>query len=171
MEVVGHKIHPECAALWWEDQKGKIKAKAEREQKRRDRARKENLMTYSERKARAQKAVNEFIRERDYGKPCISCKAPWEQTFQAGHFRSRGAAPQLALDRRNIAGQCVRCNLHLHGNPLGFRSGLWERYGEDHVLAIESENETLKLTREELQQITIINKADAKALRRARDAA
>lgn len=140
------------------------------QEKKQDRVKREKLMTYSERKARAQKAVNEFIRERDYGKPCISCATPWEPTFQAGHFRSRGAAPQLALDRRNIAGQCIRCNLHLHGNQLSFRAGLIAREGEDHVRAVEAENEPLKLTHEELQQITIINKADAKALRKARDA-
>jgi hypothetical protein len=132
-------------------------------------ARKEKLLTYSERKAKAQKAVNEYIRARDAGKPCISCRTPWEPTFQAGHYRSRGAAPQLALDRRNIAGQCVQCNLHLHGNPIGFRAGLIERHGEDHVRALESENEPLKLTHEELQQITIINKADAKALKKEQE--
>jgi hypothetical protein len=136
--------------------------KAERVQTK---ARKEALITYSQRKAKAQKAVNEYVRIRDAGKPCISCRTPWEPTFQAGHYRSRGAAPQLALDRRNIASQCIQCNLHLHGNPIGFRAGLIERHGEDHVRAIESENEPLKLTHEELQQITIINKADAKALK------
>lgn len=136
------------------------------EEKANTKERKEKLLTYSERKARAQNAVNGYVRVRDTGKPCISCQKPWEPTFQAGHYRSRGAAPQLALDRRNVHGQCVQCNLHLHGNPIGFRAGLVERHGEAYVLEIEAENAPLKLTHEQLQQITIINKSDARALKK-----
>jgi hypothetical protein len=151
---------PICARRKVEADKKAEKAKTE--------VRKAALMTYSQRKAKTQKAVNECVRERDHGKPCISCGTPWEPTFQAGHYRSRGAAPQLALDRRNIAGQCIQCNLHLHGNPIGFRAGLVARYGISHVEAIEAENDPLKLTHEELQQIAIAGKADAKAYRKAR---
>ena len=34
-------------------------------------------------------AVHKYIRERDKGKPCISCGKPWQPTFQAGHLFSR----------------------------------------------------------------------------------
>lgn len=139
------------------------KKKAEKAQIK---ARKEAIKTYSEWKADAQKAVNEYVRLRDWGKPCISCQRPWDTTFQAGHFRSRGAAPQLALDPRNIAGQCVQCNLHKHGNQAAFRLGLVEREGVAHVEALESENEPLKLTVDELRQVKVIHKGLARELKR-----
>lgn len=129
-------------------------------------ARKEAIKTYSQWKAETQKAVNEYVRYRDWGKPCISCQRPWDATFQAGHFRSRGAAPQLALDPRNIAGQCVQCNLHKHGNQAAFRLGLVEREGVAHVEALESENEPLKLSVDELRQLKVIHKGLARELKR-----
>jgi hypothetical protein len=30
-----------------------------------------------------------YIRKRDAGNPCITCKTPWTETAQAGHFQSR----------------------------------------------------------------------------------
>lgn len=169
MEVVGHKIHPECVDAWYESQKDKLKAKKEREDKRCDRAKRESMKTLTEWKADAQKAVNEYVRYRDWGKPCISCRRPWDSTFQAGHFRSRGAAPQLALDPRNIAGQCVQCNLHKHGNQAAFRVGLVEREGVDLVEAIESENDPLKLKAEELRQLKVIYRGKARELKKEID--
>ena len=88
--------------------------------------RKEALKTWAQWHGDAQKAVNAFVRTRDAGLPCISCHTPWQETFQAGHYRSRGAAKNLALDPRNIHGQCVQCNLHRHGNGIDFRLGLVE---------------------------------------------
>jgi hypothetical protein len=129
-------------------------------------ARKEAIKTYSEWKADAQKAVNEYVRLRDQGKPCISCQKPWDATFQAGHYRSRGAAPQLALDPRNIAGQCVQCNLHKHGNQAAFRLGLIEREGVALVEALESDNDPLKLSVDELRQVKVIHKGLARELKK-----
>jgi hypothetical protein len=156
MQVV---CSPICAAR-------KVKADKAAE-KAQIKARKEAIKTYSEWKADAQKAVNEYVRLRDQGKPCISCQKPWDATFQAGHYRSRGAAPQLALDPRNIAGQCVQCNLHKHGNQAAFRLGLIEREGVAHVEAIESENEPLKLSVDELRQLKVIHKGLARELKRS----
>ena len=148
-----------CAAKLVKTEKASEKAQIK--------ARKEAIKTYSEWKADAQKAVNEYVRLRDQGKPCISCQKPWDATFQAGHYRSRGAAPQLALDPRNIAGQCVQCNLHKHGNQAAFRLGLIEREGVAHVEALESENEPLKLSVDELRQLKVIHKGLARELKRS----
>src|SRR3954468_4490237 len=91
------------------------------------RARRLALKSRSEWLDEVQKAVNAYVRERDKGLPCISCETPWEPAFQAGHFRSRGACPELRFDLDNIHGQCVRCNMHLSGNLLGYRQGLISR--------------------------------------------
>lgn len=128
---------PICASRIVKAEK-KIKNTQERAQFK---ARKEKLKSWSEWHADAQKAVNAMVRARDAGRPCISCQTPWEPTFQAGHYRSRGAAKNLALDPRNIAGQCVQCNLHRHGNGIDFRLGLIGRYGAAYVEAIEADND------------------------------
>ena len=131
-----------------------------------DRAKREGMKTVSDLKAEAQKEVNTYVRLRDHGLPCISCGKPWQDTFQAGHYRTRGAAGHLALDPRNIAGQCTQCNLHKHGNQIGFRAGLVARYGESHVDALENDNEVVKLEREELRQIKTIYRALARNLKK-----
>jgi hypothetical protein len=136
-----HVLHDECIAPWLEVQaakKERARLKKERAEKRIAR---EKLKTRSDWQADAQKAINAMVRARDAGLPCISCQAPWAPSFQAGHYRSRGAAKNLALDPRNIHGQCVQCNLHRHGNGIDFRIGLIGRYGVAFVELIEADNE------------------------------
>lgn len=103
----------------------------------------------------AQTAFNAYIRARDNGKPCISCGTPLNNEghgggFDAGHFRSRGAAPHLRFHEHNIAGQCKRCNRHMAGNVSAMRIGLIGRYGLEAVEALENDNSTHKWTRDEL---------------------
>jgi len=136
-------------------------------EKAQTKTRKEAIKTYAEWKADAQKAVNDFVRLRDSDLPCISCGRFHDGAWHAGHFRSRGAAPQLALDPRNVHRQCAPCNLYLHGNQIAYRAGLVARYGEDYVVAIESENEPLKLTIDELRQIKVIYRAKLRDLKKA----
>jgi len=61
----------------------------------------------------AQTQFNRYIRLRDAGKPCISCKEPLPNDisrFDAGHFRTRASCPELRFDERNVYGQCRPCN-------------------------------------------------------------
>ena len=135
-----------------------------------DKAKRDSLKSHSEVKAEAQTAVNAYVLLRDAGLPCISCGRMHEGAWHAGHYRSRGAAPQLALDPRNVHRQCAPCNLYLHGNQINYRLGLIARYGVDYVDAIESENEPLKLTVEELRQIKTIYRAKARELKKEKQA-
>ena len=98
-----------------------------------------------------QKAVNGYVRARDRCKPCISCDAPWEPLFQAGHYLSRGARPELRFDVDNIHGQCVRCNMHLHGNQAMFRVGLVKRKGLAVVEDLEGPHPQAKWSVDELK--------------------
>ncbi len=98
-----------------------------------------------------QKAVNAYVRVRDRYKPCISCGCPWEPMFQAGHFLSRGAHPELRFNLDNIHGQCVRDNMYLSGNLLGYRKGLIERIGLERVEALEGPHEPAKWSIDELK--------------------
>jgi len=69
-----------------------------------------------------------FIRNRDEGKPCVSCGK--YTTLQAGHFYSAGHYPALRFDPDNVHGQCKRCNYFLHGNPIEYEKTLIHRIGE-----------------------------------------
>ena len=76
-------------------------------------------------------AVHKYIRERDKGKPCISCGKPWQPTFQAGHLFSRKQYGGLKYHLDNIHGQCEYCNLRLEGNVTEYTLRLPERIGSD----------------------------------------
>ncbi|WP_374520353.1 recombination protein NinG [Hydrogenophaga sp.] len=123
---------PKCALAVAKDHR-----KAEKENIRK---RKAAVKTNGQKKAEAQRAVNAFVRARDANLACISCGRMHEGAWHAGHFRSRGSAPHLALDPRNIHRQCAPCNLFLHGNLIGFRAGLISRYGEDFVKELEADH-------------------------------
>lgn len=105
-------------------------------------ARKEKLKTNGQRKAEAQAAINRWIvHVRDANLPCISCGRHHQGMYHAGHYRSRGSSPHLALDPRNLHKQCAPCNMHLHGNLIAYRAGLIARHGVGFVELLEADNE------------------------------
>ncbi|HET8689032.1 MAG TPA: recombination protein NinG, partial [Methanosarcina sp.] len=61
--------------------------------------------------------------------------------------------PMLRFDERNIYGQCIQCNLHFHGNLLGFRKGILERDGESMVEFLEGNHEPANWTIDDLKSI------------------
>lgn len=125
--------------------------KAERETTKR---RKAELKTNGQRKAEAQRALNFWIvHVRDKDQPCISCGRHHQGAYHAGHFRSRGSAPHLALDPRNLAKQCAPCNLYQHGNLIGFRQGLIERHGEAFVTDLEADQTPRHYTGDDYDEI------------------
>lgn len=135
----------------------------ERQQKKEIRQKKEALKTKSDWVKEAQKAVNRYIRARDRFKNCISCGVPFRVkyggSYDAGHYRSRGAAGHLRFNLLNIAGQCVRCNRDLSGNAVEFRKGLIERIGKKRVERIEYDNSTRSFTVDYLKRLKkIFNK-------------
>jgi hypothetical protein len=93
-----------------------------------------------------QKEVNAFVRQRDKGKPCISCGIMGVK-LEAGHYISRARSSKMRYDLDNIHGQCWNCNNILHGNHEGFKKGLIERYGKEYLENLDNkllkENEIL----------------------------
>ena len=171
MEAIGHKIHPECVDAWWENQKAKIQAKKEREQKRRDRARRVDLETIPQLIKAAQKEFNAFIRERDRlaGHPCISSGRPldWSgNSVDAGHYRSTGAASHLRFDERNVHAQSKHDNQYKAGNVVEYRLNLIKRIGLEAVEALEADNDPVKWDRDTLRQIKTIYRAKTRALKK-----
>lgn len=129
-------------------------------------ARKEALKSRSEHMREAQTLFNEFIRLRDSNQPCISCDSlPCDHDlitgsrWDAGHYRSVGACPELRFELLNVHRQCVRCNRNLSGNAVEYRIRLVRRIGADKVDWLEGPHQARKYTIEDLKAI----KADCRA--------
>lgn len=119
----------------------------------------------------AQQAVNAFIRERDRDLPCISCGTLTSAQWDAGHYRTTAAAPQLRFDERNIHKQCVVCNQHKSGNTVPYRVMLIERIGIAAVDEIESDHKRHRWTTEECKAIKAEYQQKLKDLRDSRSEA
>ena len=81
--------------------------------------------------------LHAYVRERDKGKPCISCYSQWNDSFQAGHFYKAELYSNLKFEETNTHGQCPGCNIFNDGNESGYRVGLINRYGKDFVDALD----------------------------------
>ncbi|WP_177408564.1 MULTISPECIES: recombination protein NinG [unclassified Pseudomonas] len=165
-----------CAKAMAKDPKlQKIAAKAITKQARQDlQERREKLKTRREYMAEAQAAFNAYIRERDASLPCISCDSlPSDHDlitgsrWDAGHYRSVGACPELRFEPLNVHRQCVKCNRNLSGNAVEYRIRLVKRIGTDQVDWLEGPHKPQRLTIEDLQAIKVLYRQKLKDLRRA----
>lgn len=133
--------------------------KAEREETKR---RKEALKPLRKLLDTAQKAFNAYIKERDKDWPCISCgetNPPMTSGGQwdAGHFLSRGAYPELRFDEDNCHKQCKSCNggsgkfAHkARTTAEKYEANLIEKIGRERVEALKAPRPIPKLDRQEL---------------------
>lgn len=130
------------------------------------------LKTKSQWIKEAQSAVNKYIRIRDTGLGCISCGSLPDNkrggTMDAGHYRSRGAAPHLRFNTWNISAQCVKCNRFNSGSAVDYRLGLIERIGIERVEQLEQNNTSNRFTVEYLERIKKIFNKRARHLARLR---
>jgi hypothetical protein len=121
----------------------KAEKKASKEWKERKSIMKEELKTFSDYAKALQKEVNEAVRIRDEGKECISCSTILNskvKKFDAGHFYSVGAYPELRFKwKNNIHGQCVSCNQHKRGNYHEYKLKLKVRIGEERYQQLNSQ--------------------------------
>lgn len=111
------------------------------------------LKTRKEWEREAQQAINAWVRWRDRELNCISCGQWFDGSWQAGHYLSRGARPNLALVENNIHKQCIKCNVHLSGNQAEYRIGLVAKIGVEAVEALESDHTPRKYTIDELKAL------------------
>jgi hypothetical protein len=118
----------------------------------------------------AQAAFNAYIRARDDGRGCISCgvvtgaRSLTGGGFDAGHYLTVGARPELRFDEENCHKQCKRCNQHLHGNLVSYRVGLVQRLGPAAVERLEGPHEPKKYDVAALRQIRDHYRAQARAM-------
>jgi len=126
---------------------------------------------------KAQTAFNAYIRERDRDKPCVSCGVinPPITTggqWDAGHFKTRGAYPELRFNEDNCHKQCKKCNggSNNHSSKAKtvseyFEDELIKRIGIERVEALKAPHPPAKWTIDELKAIEAAYKAKLKALR------
>jgi len=142
-----HKVcSPECAAQYAETERL-------RKQNRERRQQRERLKTRSQWLREAQAEFNKYIRLRDRDLPCISCGRYHDGAYDAGHYRSVGAAPQLRFDEDNCHKQCVPCNQFKAGNAIEYRIRLIERIGEERVGLLEGQQSSVKWTIDDAKRI------------------
>lgn len=158
---------------WNRRQDEKARLKREKAQRAKDKAWKQANKPLRKCVQETQQAVNRYVLVRDAGKPCVSCgtteQERWRAShFDAGHYRSTGAAPHLRFYTLNMAGQCVRCNRDLSGNVVEFRKGLVDRIGVELVERIEHDNTARQFDREYLERLKRLANRRARHLLRLR---
>ncbi|WP_439821383.1 recombination protein NinG [Pseudomonas sp. HLG18] len=166
----------ECAIAHGQSEKGQATArKALADLGRREiKVRKEKLKSRADHLREAQAAVNEYVRLRDAHLPCISCDSMPNDSdlmtgsrWDAGHYRSVGACPELRFEPLNIHRQCVKCNRNLSGNAVEYRIRLVLRVGAEAVAWLEGPHEPRKYTVEEIKTIKAEYRAKTRELKRA----
>jgi len=94
-----------------------------------------------------QRLVNQYVVHiRDKDAPCCTCGTTSQSIkYDAGHFRSRGACPELRFELTNIAKQCsVNCNVMKSGSRLEFSAFIRNKYGQEHLDWLNGKHKTLK---------------------------
>ena len=112
-----------------------------------------------------QAEFNKFIRLRDHMKPCISCGTMQELKYDAGHYRSVGACPELRFEEFNVHKQCsFLCNQTRTGNIAEYRIRLIKKIGLDKVEWLEGPHEPKKYTIDQMKEMIADYRARNKRL-------
>lgn len=142
------------------------KAIAQRE-RREIKVRKEKLKSRADHMREAQAVFNQWVRLRDEALPCISCGRHHHGKYDAGHYRTTAACPELRFDPLNVHKQCSPCNTQLSGNIVEYRLELIRRIGQEQVDWIEGPHEAKRYTIEDLRAIKVRYRALIRELKGA----
>jgi hypothetical protein len=141
----------ECSISYSKELNEKKKAKEWQKEKKEI---KEKLMSKSDYLNLAQKVFNTYIRLRDKDKNCISCDKPLQSKYDAGHFFSVGAYPNLRFNENNVFAQCVHCNRDKHGNVKEYDLRLQKVLSNtEYQNLLLQRNEPLKLSIDEVKDL------------------
>ena len=139
--------NPACAVEYMKRQRSK-------EWKQQKKEIKQKLETKSEVLKAAQIVFNTYIRLRDKNKNCISCDKKLVGKYDAGHFFSVGAYPNLRFNENNVHGQCVHCNRDKHGNVKEYDLRLQKLLSEeDYQNLLKQRHEPLKLSIDQVKDL------------------
>ncbi|MGS1071508.1 recombination protein NinG [Burkholderia glumae] len=157
---------PACAIALNDKAKAKKAAQAQRAERKDLRERLEKAKTRGEHLRELQGAFNAWVRARDDGRTCISCRRRTKGQWHAGHYRSVGSEPALRFEPDNVHLQCARCNLHLSGNLIKYRINLIKKIGIERVEWLEGPHEPKKLSIAEIQETKAFYRAEVRRMKR-----
>lgn len=164
---------PDCAVVIARAKQEKKRKELAKVERREIKVRKEKLKSRADHLREAQAAVNEYVRLRDARLPCISCDSTPNDNdlmtgsrWDAGHYRSVGACPELRFEPLNIHRQCVKCNRNLSGNAVEYRIRLVLRIGADKVAWLEGPHAPRKYDVEQIKAIKAEYRAKIRELKR-----
>lgn len=102
-----------------------------------------------------QPIINEIARIIDFGQSCIATGDFGK--MNGGHYVSVGANRTTALNLHNIHIQSFASNHHKSGDPIKYRLGLIERYGNDYFDYIEylQQHKPLHLTKGDMIELAL----------------
>lgn len=140
----------------------------EQDRKAKDRDRLEELKPLRKLLTEAQRTFNAFIRERDRSLPCISCGRHHGGAWDAGHYLTTKARPDLRFDEANVHRQCVPCNQFLSGNVVEYRKRLVRRIGVAELERLEGPPTRGKYTRDEVAALKTTYAAKTRELVKGR---
>jgi hypothetical protein len=156
---------PMCALRW-------VTQVNEKQRRVADRARLQEMQPLSYWVSKAQEAFNKYVRLRDIkaGHGCIDCGKPFEPdrpggAVDAGHYLSRGSAPHLKFDERNVFAQRKNCNRPGGTTRDDFRAGVIARIGLAAVEALESDQSVKQYRAEDLKEIIAVYRQKVKELK------
>ena len=155
---------PDCAYIIGKRAGDRARAREARKQAQETRKQREKLKPRSQWLREAQTAFNAWIRARDAGQPCISCRREHRGQSHAGHYLSTGARPELRFTESNAHLQCQPCNVYLHGNLVLYRIMLIQKIGLSQVEWLEGPHTPKKYTIDELRIIRDDYRARLKVL-------
>ena len=164
---------PDCAQTLARRNREKAEKRAATIERQKTRAALEALKTIPQLIAEADRAFCAWVRARDAGLPCICCGETAKSSsltggdWDAGHYRSRGAASHLRYHPDNASAQRKRCNRRAF-DVASYRANLIARIGLERVEALEQDNRTHKWTRDELREIRDTYRQKLRELLKAR---
>jgi hypothetical protein len=153
------------ASLSREKETNKKKKEAEATWRKRKKELKAADMTVTDWVQKVQKVFNSYIRERDKGGLCISCRRPLVGKYDAGHYYNANNHYSVRFDPRNVSGQCVQCNRDLNGNLIEYGVNLEKKIGTFQMEELRKiAKDTRKYTVPELKDLEIYWKRELKDL-------
>ena len=126
-----------------------------------------------------QPIFNKYVRIRDAGLPCISCRRYENEIperfvggkWDCGHYLTRGAHPELRVNLKNAHKQCKSCNGG-SGQFSGknrtvseaYRANLIEKIGQDDVDWLEGPHQPLNYDSDYIRRFKKIFRLKTKRL-------
>lgn len=170
----------ECALVQVKQDNQRKADKDAKALRKRDREAKKRLKSRSDHIKSAQKACNAYVRYRDRDEPCISCGKYDHEIkdvfvggkWDAGHYKTRGAYPELRFNELNIYRQCKSCNggsgkwgRKSRTVSSEYEENLIARVGQKIVDWLNGHHETQNWSIEEINWIETYYKAKLKELK------